>query len=48
MICTCIVQPAGIGFNMGDVEVMKNLPNEVCWYICILGLTCIIIIYMYG
>ena len=45
MICTCIVQPAGVGFNLGDVEVMKNLPNEVCWY---MYSRCIIIIYMHG
>ncbi|XP_076075287.1 DNA-dependent protein kinase catalytic subunit-like [Mytilus galloprovincialis] len=28
MICTCVIQPSGLGFNLGDVEIMKNLPNE--------------------
>ena len=25
----CVVQPSSVGFNMGDVEVIMNLPKEV-------------------
>ena len=26
----CVVQPSSVGFNMADVEVILNLPKEVC------------------
>jgi hypothetical protein len=25
----CVVQPSHVGFNLGDVEIIKNLPTEV-------------------
>lgn len=29
-LCVCnVVQPSSVGFNMGDVEVIMNLPKEV-------------------
>ena len=31
LICACVVEPSAVGFNMGDVEIMKNLPQEVCY-----------------
>ena len=32
LICACVVEPSAVGFNMGDVEIMKNLPQEVGCY----------------
>ena len=30
LICSCVIKPSDVGFNMGDIEIMKNLPKEVC------------------
>ncbi|XP_069123844.1 DNA-dependent protein kinase catalytic subunit-like [Argopecten irradians] len=29
MVCMCVVEPGTVGFNLGEVEVMKNLPREM-------------------
>ncbi|XP_056017774.1 DNA-dependent protein kinase catalytic subunit-like isoform X2 [Ostrea edulis] len=29
LICICVVQPSNVGFNLGDVEIIKNLPTEL-------------------
>jgi hypothetical protein len=29
LILCCVIKPGNVGFNLGDVEIMKNLPQEV-------------------
>lgn len=29
LISMCVLQPSAVGFNLGDVEIIKNLPTEV-------------------
>ena len=29
LIVTCALEPISVGFNMGDVEVMMNLPEQM-------------------
>lgn len=29
LISMCVLQPSAVGFNLGDVEIFKNLPKEV-------------------
>ena len=31
----CVVQPSSVGFNMGDIEIIMNLPKEVCTFVCV-------------
>lgn len=31
MILSCVVEPGIVGFNMGDVEVIEKLPEQV-WF----------------
>ena len=28
-VATCVLAPGDLGFNMTDVEIMKNLPQQV-------------------
>jgi len=29
LVLACVVKPASVGFNISDVDIMKNLPQEV-------------------
>lgn len=29
LISMCVLQPSAVGFNLGDVEIITNLPREV-------------------
>lgn len=31
MVLSCVVEPGIVGFNMGDVEVIEKLPEQV-WF----------------
>ncbi|ESO96748.1 hypothetical protein LOTGIDRAFT_143667, partial [Lottia gigantea] len=39
LLIKCVVQPQSVGFNMGDVEVMNNLPSEVPTKLMFVGIT---------
>ena len=29
-VLVCVLEPSALGFNMGDVEVLNNLPQQFC------------------